>query len=172
MGIPVINEIWQGILHLVSRIWDTIPKPLKFIFFLFFLVFLGGFMTTFFFGMNYACTTTGSLMDFEDFTYALDYNFNLKFLGNGHKNSYLNGTMTAIEHDNILLTLANPILKKDEYDVVKMGCQLDYGEDVTFYKPVLLFFGIDIFNYQLWLILMFGGIIVNFGWKWYDQILH
>lgn len=171
MGIPVINEIWQGILSLVARIWDTIPSPLKFVFFLFFLVFFGGFITTFFFGMNFACTTTGSLMDFQDFTTALDYNFNLQFLGNGYKESYLSGEITEIEHNNILLTLANPMSDEDEFEVVSIGCQRDYGEDVTFYNPSLLFLGIDILNYQLWLILMFGGIILNFGWKWYDQVL-
>ena len=172
MGVPVINEIWQGILHLVARVWDTIPKPLKFIFFLFFLVFLGGFVNTFLFGMNYGCTSTGALMDFDDFTNALDYNFNLAFLGEGWKNQYLTGNITSIEHDNILLTYASPITKYDEFNVVSLGCQKDYSEDVTFYKPSLLFLGIDVFSYQLWLILMFGGIVVYFGWKWYDQVLH
>ena len=172
MGVPIINEIWQTVLHLVGRIWDSFPKPLKFVFFLFFLIFFSGFITTFIFGMNYACTTTGTLMDFQSVKDALDYNFNLAFLNNGYKEQYLLGDMTTIEHDNKLLELANPVTTSDEFNVINLACARDYGEDVKFYNPSLLFLQIDIFNYQLWLILMFFGIIMSYGWKWYDQILH
>lgn len=172
MGVPIVQEIWDTIRSVTSWMFDTIPRPLKFILFLFFLVFLGGFFSTMLFGLHYGCTTTGSLVDFDGFQEAIDYQFTLTFFGEGYKDGYLSGDITAIEHDNELILLGSPTYAEDEYDVISIGCQRDYGEDIKFYKPALLFLSIDVLNYQLWLILMFGGIVVSFGWKWYDQILH
>lgn len=124
------------------------------------------------FGFHYACTTSGSLVEFDGISEAIDYQWSLTFFGEGYKDNYLNGNITSIEHDNSLILLGTPTYLDDGFDVVKVSCERDYGETVKFYKPALLFLGIDIFNYQLWLILMFIGVMLSFGWKWYDQILH
>jgi hypothetical protein len=123
------------------------------------------------FGLHYGCTTSGSLVEFDSIGNAMDYQFELSFLGEGYKDRYLSGNSTALEHDNSLIVLGSPTYKEDEFKVMKIGCQRDYSQDVKFYKPSLLFFGIDILNYQLWLIFMFISIIVTFGWSYYDQTM-
>lgn len=171
MSIPIVAEILTVVLDFINKIWDTIPRSIKALFFLAIIIFTGSLISNITVGTFYACTTTGSLMNFDGVGEAVDYKLSLTFFGEGIKDDYISGNTTAIQHDNSLLFLSQPVFVEDDYGLFKVDCVKDYSEDVTFYYPALLVIGINIFDPLIWLLILIIVIIVTFGWKWNDQIM-
>jgi hypothetical protein len=47
LGLPIISEIWEGILWIINFFVDKVPRPVKIIIFLLFLLFFGGLISFF-----------------------------------------------------------------------------------------------------------------------------
>lgn len=57
MAIPIISDIWEGILFLIGQFLDKAPKPLKFFLFMLFLVALVAIIPFFMHIIGYHCNT-------------------------------------------------------------------------------------------------------------------
>lgn len=99
MGIPIVQEVWDGIRWLIDQFTDKAPRPLKVILFLFFLVAFGNIIVWFFHLGGIHCNTSKEIIKID----AFDISTNVKILWKLSKNPLTSETVTVEE--------ANPYVK-------------------------------------------------------------
>ena len=142
-------KFFDWIFNTTFKFLDLVPKPLKIFFFLFFLVFVVGSVVNGFLGFMFFCD--GNVV----------YQPNNFFMGVGLamastiQDSPELGNLTTSQYESILnnnsVLYSNPSIMEPE-GLIQVQCQVN--------KPKLTFWGIDLFNYRIWIfLLILGGFI-------------
>jgi hypothetical protein len=80
---------------------------------------------------------------------------------------YQVGLAENMTRDFVLHTWGENTVQTDYRQVVHIGCSLN--NDGEWYQT-LKFFNIDIFNFEMWLLIGVIGAIIPFMWKWYSWV--
>jgi hypothetical protein len=131
--VEAIASVMQGVWSVLSNFISNAPRPLKILIFLFLIVTIGNLFSNFFLGMNYACSSTGVLYEAPSIVtgIASAIQLNLFSFTVGDRNTYLANNYNVADV---------------EVGITNVACD---GSNVGLY-----FYTVDLFSYQLWLLVM------------------
>lgn len=212
----VLGKTWDVVKSFTSWLFAVLPRPLKFFFFLYMIIFVTSVIMPKFIGTQFACDSSGEVYKInfldmyvkskyvdaiaeecqyeeavqeESSFFFVDWLLSLREWGKKTFSFYgvyqvytktgnvsdmvgydicseLKGNDT-INRDYVLQYFGEKPEQKDYRQVVHIGCsQDDEGE----YYTSLHFFNLDIFNFEMWLMLGIIGLIIPFAFKWYSWV--
>lgn len=217
----VLGRTWDVSKQFVSWLFGVMPRPLKFFFFLYMVLFLVTLIMPKFLGAGFACADTGEVYKINMFELwsaqkyvddvAMSCNVDVEaatdikwtdvagllkwfkgYLLTVRKTARVyygirTGNLTMIEEeerfceeyrrhissnqttsrDFVLQQFGEPLSQKDYRQVVHIGCARD--NDGEWYQT-LKFFNIDLFNFEMWLMIGIMVMLVPFAFKWYHWV--
>lgn len=143
-------KFFDWIINITSTFFSLMPKPLKIFMFLFFLVFIVGGVVNGFLGFMFFCDGDTVYQPSSFFT-----GIGLSIASVVQGESSLYGNLSTSEYESILNN--NSVLYSTPDDMTPEGL---IQVQCSVNKPKLTVFGINIFDYRTWIILLiFGGLI-------------
>jgi hypothetical protein len=131
--IDSIKLVWEVVWQLLHGFWQNAPQVLRVFIFLFLVVSIGNLFSNFFLGSNYACTSENQL-----------YKANNLFEGIGNRIRMTFFGWTISQSDTFITSNYNYL--QQVADVTNIRC-IDA-------EPRLYFYSVDVFSYNLWLLLL------------------
>lgn len=74
------------------------------------------------------------------------------------------------ESDFVLYSYGEKLAPKDYMQIISVGCVQDVKKPNKWYQT-LLFFNVDLFNFEIWLMIGIASAIIPFAFWWYRLIL-
>ena len=131
--VDALKMTFEAIWKFITMFLENAPKPLKIFLFLFLLVTVGNIFSSFFLGAKYACTNTNLLYEAPSILEGIGNTIRLNFFG-----------WTISETNSFIVS---------NYDRVTQSGGLTNVQCVA-ESPKLYFYSVDVFSYNLWLLLL------------------
>jgi len=150
----IILHFFRFLTELFFNFISIMPKPLKLMMFLFFLIFIAGAVSTSFLSLFFFCDGNVVYQPINLFN-----GVGLSIASVFQNNMEL-GNLTASEYQSVLNNQSVIYFSPDNDDIEGLfQIQCKYSE------PNITVFGLDIFNYRYWVLLLILSLLVGFYFK-------
>lgn len=147
----LLLKFFDWIFNITFKFFDVCPKPLKIFIFLFFLIFIVGSVVNGFLGIMFFCDGT-TVYQPDNFFNGVGLAISSSIAGNETLGNLTSPQYQSIlEGNSVIYNTPDPMTPEG---LISVQCEYN--------KPKLTLFGINMFDYRIWIFLLILGGLIGF----------